>query len=129
MNKLKINILTIIFIFGFSAQSFSKNSTESFSDVVEKLMPSVVNISTTQTVIINSNPFPCQFPPGSPFEDMFKEFVTTQERRSEALGSGFIIDEKGHVVTSENVSQAAGNNIGRSGGECECKGTDRVEGP
>ena len=58
-------------------------------------MPSVVNISTTQTVVTNTNPFPFQFPPGSPFEDMFKEFGTPQERKSSALGSGFIIDEKG----------------------------------
>ena len=49
-------------------------------------MPSVVNISTTQTVITNTNPFPFQFPPGSPFEDMFKEFGAPQERKSSALG-------------------------------------------
>ena len=54
-------------------------------------MPSVVNISTTQTIVTNSNPFPFQFPPGSPFEDMFKEFGAPQERKSSALGSGFII--------------------------------------
>ena len=60
-------------------------------------MPSVVNISTTTTVTTQSNPFPFQFPPGSPFEDMFKEFGAPQERQSSALGSGFIIDEKGIV--------------------------------
>jgi serine protease Do len=51
-------------------------------------MPSVVNISTTQTVTTTQNPFPFTFPPGSPFEDMFKEFGTPQERKSSALGSG-----------------------------------------
>ena len=45
-------------------------------------MPSVVNISTTTTVTTQSNPFPFQFPPGSPFEDMFKEFGAPQERKS-----------------------------------------------
>ena len=46
--------------------------------LAEKLMPSVVNISTTTTVTTNSNPFPgFEFPPGSPFEDMFKEFGDT----------------------------------------------------
>jgi serine protease Do len=63
-------------------------------------MPSVVNISTySDRVTTTSNPFPFQFPPGSPFEDMFKEFGTPQERKSSALGSGFIIDEKGIVGT------------------------------
>ena len=76
----------------------------SFADLAEKLMPSVVNIATTQTVVTRSNPFPnFQFPPGSPFEDMFKEFGTPQERPSAALGSGFIIDEKGIVVTNNHV--------------------------
>ena len=67
--------------------------------LAEKLMPSVVNISTTTTVVVTtqSNPFPFEFPPGSPFEDMFKEFGTPQKRKSAALGSGFIIDEKGIV--------------------------------
>jgi len=50
-------------------------------------MPSVVNISTTTTVVTNSNPFPgFEFPPGSPFADMFKEFGTPQTRKSAALG-------------------------------------------
>ncbi|MBD1153155.1 Do family serine endopeptidase [Pelagibacterales bacterium SAG-MED24] len=119
MNKLKINILTIIFILGFSAQSFSKNAPESFADLAEKLMPSVVNISTTQTVITNSNPFPFQFPPGSPFEDMFKEFGTPKERQSAALGSGFIIDEKGIVVTNNHVIQDAEDIIVRVNGDKE----------
>ena len=47
-------------------------------------MPSVVNISTTTTIVkTQSNPFPFQFPPGSPFEDMFKEFGTPQERNQQ----------------------------------------------
>ena len=45
-------------------------------------MPSVVNISTTQTITTQSNPFPFEFPPGSPFEDMFKDFGTPQEKES-----------------------------------------------
>ena len=71
-------------------------------------MPSVVNISTTTTVVTNSNPFPgFQFPPGSPFEDMFKEFGTPQTRKSAALGSGFIIEKSGIVVTNNHVIQNA----------------------
>ena len=70
-------------------------------------MPSVVNISTTQTIVTNINPFPFEFPPGSPFEDMFKEFSTPQKRKASALGSGFIIDAKGIVVTNNHVIQGA----------------------
>mgnify|MGYP006232229023 FL=1 len=81
-------------------------------------MPSVVNISTTQTVVTRSNPFPnFQFPPGSPFEDMFKEFGTPQERQSSALGSGFIIDEKGIVVTNNHVIEGAEDIVVQVNGE------------
>ena len=96
----KIIILFIIINFSFAN---AKPVPESFADLAEKLMPSVVNISTTTTITTRSNPFPFQFPPGSPFEDMFKEFGAPQERQSSALGSGFIIDEKGIVVTNNHV--------------------------
>jgi len=70
-------------------------------------MPSVVNISTTQTVKTNSNsnPFPFKFPPGSPFGEMFKDFENQQptERKASALGSGFIIKEEGVVITNNHV--------------------------
>ena len=107
MNRLKLIFSVLIITFGFSIQSNSQSVPESFADLAERLMPSVVNISTTQTVTTTTNPFPFQFPPGSPFEDMFKEFGTPQERKSSALGSGFIIDEKGIVVTNNHVIQDA----------------------
>ncbi len=107
MRRIKTFILSFILIFGLSLNSNSQSIPSSFADLAEKLMPSVVNISTTTTVTTRSNPFPFQFPPGSPFEDMFKEFGTPQERKSAALGSGFIIDEKGIVVTNNHVIQDA----------------------
>ena len=79
----------------------------SFADLAEKLMPSVVNIASTQTIRTTSNPFPFEFPEGSPFEDMFKEFNQPRERKATGLGSGFIIDEKGIVVTNNHVIQGA----------------------
>ena len=85
----------------------SKSTPASFADLAEKLMPSVVNISTTQTIKTSGNQFPFQFPPGSPFEDMFKDFNQPTERKATALGSGFIIDEKGIVVTNNHVIQGA----------------------
>ena len=78
--------LLICLSYGFVKNSFAEIPA-SFADLAERLMPSVVNISTTTTVTTQSNPFPFQFPPGSPFEDMFKEFGAPQERKSAALGS------------------------------------------
>ena len=121
MNRLKLIFSVLIFAFSFSFQSNSQSVPASFADLAERLMPSVVNISTTQTVTTTSNPFPFQFPPGSPFEDMFKEFGTPQERKSSALGSGFIIDETGIVVTNNHVIQDAEDIIVRVNGDQEYK--------
>jgi len=121
MKKLKIIFLTLVLIFNYSLNTFAKGVPESFAALAEKLMPSVVNISTTQTVVTNTNPFPFQFPPGSPFEDMFKEFGTPQERKSNALGSGFIIDEKGIVITNNHVIQGADDIVVIVNGEEEFK--------
>ena len=122
MKKFKFILLALIFTLSFSIKSNSQSVPESFADLAERLMPSVVNISTTQTVISNSNPFPgFKFPPGSPFEDMFKEFGAPKERKSSALGSGFIIDEKGIVVTNNHVIQDAEDIIVRVNGDKEFK--------
>ena len=75
----------------------------SFADLAEKLMPSVVNISTTQTVKTTTNNFPFQFPPGSPFGEMFKDFERPTERKASSLGSGFIIKNNGTVITNNHV--------------------------
>ena len=99
-----IKKLSILILFStFITSALSRSTPESFADLAEKLMPSVVNISTTQTVKSAANPFPFQFPPGSPFEDMFKEFQTPTERKASSLGSGFIISEDGTVVTNNHV--------------------------
>jgi len=121
IKNIKALFLVILFTLSYSTLSNSKSIPASFADLAERLMPSVVNISTLQTVVTNSNPFPFQFPPGSPFEDMFKEFGTPQERKSSALGSGFIIDEKGIVVTNNHVIQDAEDIIVRVNGDKEFK--------
>jgi len=120
-------ILFIIFIL-FSHSAISQERPASFADLTKKLMPAVVNISTSTTVVKNVNPFPFEFPPGSPFEDMFKEFGTPQKRKSSALGSGFIIDKKGIVITNNHVIQGAEDIFIRTNGDKEYKakilGTD-----
>ena len=107
MKRIK-RLFILLFAISFAPQVLAKDAPASFADLAEKLMPSVVNISTTTTVVTNTNPFPgFEFPPGSPFEDMFKDFNTPTERKATALGSGFVIDEKGIVVTNNHVIQGA----------------------
>lgn len=118
MTRIKIFLFSLVIIFSFNLNSNSQSIPGSFADLAERLMPSVVNISTTQTVVTRSNPFPgFEFPPGSPFGDMFKEFGTPQERQSSALGSGFIIDEKGIVVTNNHVIDGAEDIVVQVNGE------------
>jgi serine protease Do len=85
----------------------------SFSDLAERLLPSVVNISTTQTLKASQGgPEMPQFPPGSPLEEFFKEFMERQQggsrpdapsRKATSLGSGFVIDAAGYIVTNNHV--------------------------
>ena len=80
----------------------------SFADMVAKLQPAVVNISTTQRVTVPSNPFA-----GTPFEQFFGQQggggrPRTQEGQS--LGSGFLISADGYVVTNNHVISAGSPN-------------------
>ena len=99
----KILTVSLVLIFLATLKVNSKTIPGSFANLAEKLMPSVVNISTTQTITTSSNPFPFEFPPGSPFEELFKDFETPRERKATSLGSGFIIDKKGIIVTNNHV--------------------------
>ena len=92
-------LLNIIFVNSLNAKSIP----DSFADLAERLMPSVVNIATTQTIKTKTNPFPFQFPPGSPFEEMFKDYNQPTERKASSLGSGFIINKNGTVITNNHV--------------------------
>ena len=124
MGSRVLKLITVIFIFtNFSIFSNAKDVPSSFADLAEKLMPSVVNISTTQTVTTNKNPFPFQFPPGSRLEDMFKEFGVPETRKAMTLGSGFIIDAKGIVVTNNHVIKGAEDILVRVNGGKEYKVT------
>ena len=95
-----------------SPPAMARDTPESFADLVEKLLPSVVNITTTQNVPQQGprlRDLP-QLPPGSPFEELFKEFFDRkggeqQSRRGTSLGSGFIIDGEGYIVTTTTSSR------------------------
>jgi serine protease Do len=92
----------------------AKAGPDGFAELAAKLLPAVVNISTTQTIKSDKpgrpGPEVPQFPPGSPFEEFFKDFLDrnkgkpdAQPRRATSLGSGFVIDSTGLVVTNNHV--------------------------
>jgi len=96
-----------------SAASFAKGP-ESVADVAEVLLDSVVNISTSQTVGGSRNVQPPQLPDGSPFQEFFDEFFeegpsgpSDGPRRVQSLGSGFVIDATGVIVTNNHVIEGA----------------------
>ena len=105
----------LILIFLKFSTALAKPIPESFADLADELMPSVVNISTTQTVRTTNNQFPFQFPPGSPFGEMFKDFERPTERKASSLGSGFVIKGSGIVVTNNHVISGADDILVRVG--------------
>ena len=74
-----------------------------FADLVDKVKHAVVNISTTEQVKQAAPEEMPQFPPGSPFAEMFKFFQQQSNTPKHALGSGFIVDPSGYVVTNNHV--------------------------
>ncbi len=114
---IKIALASLILLFGalFSQMAGARAVPTSFADLAERLSPAVVNISTSQTVKRpDIGPKIPELPQGSPFEEFFKDFFDKRggqggpsQRKVQSLGSGFVIDPKGFIVTNNHVIENA----------------------
>ncbi len=96
---------SFFFIFNQAYAEFERG----YADLVDELLPSVVSIATSQIVERRTSSLP-ELPEGHPFNDMFEDFFGNQMPKREnmtGLGSGFIINKNGYVVTNNHVISGA----------------------
>jgi serine protease Do len=105
--------LLVSVVFSSSAVSARGVGPQTVAPLAERLIDAVVNISTSQNVKGPQGvPLP-YVPKGSPFEEFFEEFFSRrgsnqpQDRKQSSLGSGFVIDPSGLVVTNNHVIDGA----------------------
>jgi len=107
-------LIAALMLLTFSvAPAVARGAPDSFADLAERLSPAVVNISTSQTVAARAGrERPRGLPEGSPFEDFFDDFMERRgregiPRRVQSLGSGFVVDPTGYVITNNHVIEGA----------------------
>jgi serine protease Do len=106
-----LSFLTLLVV--WSAPGWARGAPESFADLAERLLPAVVNVSTTQSVTGEAD---------QDLEELFRDFFerrgegegdggggapAPQRRRASSLGSGFVIDPSGYIVTNHHVIDGA----------------------
>ena len=100
-----------------STDGHKVNFEDGFANLADRLLPTVVNVSTRQKIKDRQMPNMPEFAPNSPFEDMFRDFFdryggdrhrAPRKREVSSLGSGFVIDAKnGYIVTNNHVVEHA----------------------
>ena len=109
-----MRLISIFFLIVFSSfQSYGRSAPDSFAALVDDLIPAVVSIASTTIIKQRPEQLIPEFPEGSPFEEFFRDYFNREQRKSPSqrplvgLGSGFILDESGIVVTNNHVIEAA----------------------
>ena len=100
-----LSLFNLLFLTNTTFSQFERG----YADLVDELLPSVVSIATSQTVERKTSQLP-ELPEGHPFNDMFDDFFGNQMPKREnltGLGSGFIINDEGYVVTNNHVISGA----------------------
>ncbi|MBB4198552.1 serine protease [Rhodoblastus sphagnicola] len=94
-------------LLAFAAPAFARGAPDTFADLADQVTPAVVNISATQVEEKKAE----KLPPGGQLDDQFEEFLKrhrgpngdNRQKRSSSLGSGFVIDAAGIVITNNHV--------------------------
>ena len=106
--KLAIGAVLTILALAWAQQAFARSAPESFADLVDQVLPAVVNVSSTQKAPQNEQ--------SQSLDEMFRDFLDRREgqpdqqrppRGNTSLGSGFIIDPAGYIVTNNHVIEDA----------------------
>jgi len=104
--RLAIAVALTMLVLLWAQQAFARSAPESFADLVDQVIPAVVNVSSTQKVPQDQQQ--------QDLDEMFRDFLDKREGQPEqkprggtSLGSGFIIDPAGYIVTNNHVIEDA----------------------
>ncbi len=105
----RVSLIFALLMAPLAGTAMARPAPDGFADLAERLMPAVVNISTSQTVEQRRSRGPGQ----PPFDQFFEEFFNQRRggeapsRKVSSLGSGFVVDPKGIIITNNHVIEEA----------------------